>query len=109
MNQTAISEHHKHLGLTFSNNGKWNEHIQNIAAKAWQRIIIRKFKFILHRQILNNMYIAYVRPILEYCGVIWDNCTEAEKQKLEAIQLESARIVTRATQMCNTNTLYLTN
>ena len=40
MNGTPITDasSHKHLGLTFTNNCNWAEHINNITAAAWTRI-----------------------------------------------------------------------
>ena len=53
-----IVENHKHLGLTLSNIGKWNCHIDNIA-KASSKIlgIMRKLKYTLSRAALNQIYI----------------------------------------------------
>ncbi len=52
------------------------------------------------------MYMSFIRPLLEYSSVVWDNCTDADKQKLERIQIEAARIVTGATKLCSINNLY---
>lgn len=40
------------------------------------------------------MYLSFVRPILEYADVIWDNLTKCLVNKTENIQLEEATIVT---------------
>jgi hypothetical protein len=40
------------------------------------------------------MYLIFIRPLLEYAGEVWDNCTLADSERLEKIQLEAARIVT---------------
>lgn len=37
-------------------------------------------------------------PILEYASVVWDGCTLSEKQSLEQLQYEAARIVTGLTR-----------
>lgn len=39
-----------------------------------------------------------MRPILEYASTVWDGCTEYEKDSLEKIQNEAARIVTGLTR-----------
>ena len=37
---------HKHLGITFSNDCTWHEHLELVKSKAWKRInIMRKLKF----------------------------------------------------------------
>ena len=52
---------HKHLGLTFSNDGSWTTHINEIITKASSRLnIIRKLKFKVDRKSL-AMYFSYVR------------------------------------------------
>ena len=39
---------------------------------------------------------SYIRPILEYSAIVFDNCTEEESDKLEKVQLAAARVVTGA-------------
>jgi hypothetical protein len=91
---------HKHLGLTFSNDGSWTTHINEIITKASSRLnIIRKLKFKVDRKSLEHMYFSYVRPILEYADVVWDNCPNYIKEKLEHINYEAARIITGATKL----------
>ncbi|MES9883416.1 MAG: reverse transcriptase family protein [Sedimenticola sp.] len=109
MNNTTIQEvdHHKHLGLTLSNNGTWHSHFENTLSKAWTRThILRKLKFQLNRKTLETMYISFIRPVLEYADVVWDNCTRYQVQDLEKVQLEAARIVTGTTKLVSFDALY---
>ena len=77
---------HKHLGVFLSNDCKWHIHIKYITDKAWCRInIMRKLRFKLHRKSLETIYTSFIRPLLEYSDVIWDNCTQAEKHELDKI------------------------
>lgn len=39
-----------------------------------------------------------MRPLLEYASIVWDGCAEYEKQSLEKLQYQSARIITGATR-----------
>ena len=72
---------HKHLGIYLSNDCTWHEHVNYIKEKAWFRInVMRKLKFKLDRKSLEIIYTAFIRPLLEYGDVIWDNCTEYEKK-----------------------------
>ena len=109
MNNVYINEvtHHKHLGIFLSNDGTWHEHINYITSKAWQRIyIIRKLKFLLDRESLNRAYISFIRPILEYADIVWDNCTQYEIDLIKQIQIEAARVVTGATRLVSIELLY---
>ena len=68
--------------------------------------VMRKLKFRLDRKSLETIYIAFIRPLLEYGDVIWDNRTQYEKLELDKIQNEAARIVTDATKLVSINALY---
>ncbi len=95
---------HIHLGVTFSNNADRHAHIEYITKIAWQRLnLLRGLKFRIDRLALEKMYISFVRRLLEYNSVVWDNCSEGDKQKVENIQVEAARIVTGATKLCSIN------
>ena len=100
-------ENHKHLGIYLSNDGTWHTHISYIKEKAWNRInIMRKLKFQLDRKSLEIIYTSFIRPILEYGNEIWDNCTQYEKEDLEKIQKEAARIATGTTKLISAENLY---
>ena len=98
---------HKHLGIYLSNDCSWHKHIDYVKEKAWTRInVMREFKFELDRKSLETIYLTFIRPILEYGDVVWDNCTLYEKQELDKIQIEAARIVTGTTKLISIQTLY---
>ena len=66
-------DNHKHLGITLNNKVRWHDHIQNIIKSANKVIcIMLRLKFTLSRAALNQIYLAYVRPILEYSSIVWD-------------------------------------
>ena len=100
-------ENHKHLGVTFESNGRWNEHINNIIKSASKVLgIMRKMKFTLTRRALNQIYLSYMRPIFEYSSEVWDGCSIYLSEAVENIQNEAARIVTGATRSCSLENLY---
>ena len=100
--QVQVTQSHKHLGLTFSSNCTWSEHIKLITRTAWQRLnMLRGLKFKLKRKSLEKLYIGFVRPLLEYSDTVWDNCSVDEKNQLESIHVEAGRIITGSTKYCN--------
>jgi hypothetical protein len=89
---------HAHLSIVFSSDGKWTRHIDYILAKASKQLyVLRKLKFILKREILEKIYLTFIRPLLEYSCEVWDNCSQTGHDRLEKLQLEAARIVTGLT------------
>ena len=70
---------------------------------------MRKLKFKLDRQSLEIIYTTFIKPLLEYEDVIWDKCTQYEKQELDKIQNEAARIASGTTKLVSFNSLYNEN
>ena len=65
-----------------------------------------KLKFDLNRKSLKTICISFIRHLLEYAYLIWDNCLHQEKQKLEELQTEAARIAEGATKLVSVQKLY---
>ena len=96
---------HKHLCVYLSIDCSWHKRIDYIKGKTWTRMnVMRKFKYTLDRKSLETICITFIRPLLEYADVIWD-CTQQEKNELEKIQLEAARIATGATKLVSVQKL----
>ena len=52
------------------------------------------------------MYSTFIRPILEFADVVWDNCTQQQMNDLEKIQIEMGWIVSGATKLVALDRLY---
>ena len=73
MNNQQIQEveSHKRLGLAFSKDGTWSDHINLITNKASGRInVMRKLESVLDRKALQIIYYTFIRPILEYSDAV---------------------------------------
>jgi hypothetical protein len=90
-----ITNSHKHLGVTFSSDAKWNIPVENILLSIYKHLnILRKLRYKLSRKNLEKIYLVYIRPIFEYACEVWDNCRVGNSNKLDHLQLEAASIVT---------------
>ena len=93
---TKVSSH-KHLGVTLCKDMTWNLHIDAIIKKAASRLSgIKRIRFLITRKSRITLYNALVLPILEYGGVIFDNCTLYLKQRLESLHRRAAIVCTCA-------------
>ena len=55
-----------------------------IKSKAWSRMnVMRELKFKLDRRSLQTIYFSFIRPLLEYADVVWNNCTQCESNELD--------------------------
>ena len=56
---------HKHLGLTFSSDLKWNNHVDDKSACAAKRLCqLGALRFKLNRKTLEILYVSYIRQLL---------------------------------------------
>ena len=110
MDNQVITEvdSHKHLGVFLSNDCTWHKHIDYVKEKAWGRMnVMRRLKFCLDRQSLETIDLIFIRPMLDYADVVWYNCTNNEKQELDKIQTQAARIVTGSTPLVSFHALLI--
>ncbi|MCP3901156.1 MAG: reverse transcriptase family protein, partial [Desulfobacteraceae bacterium] len=109
LNNIEIEEvnYHKYLGLSFSQNLKWSQHIHDISIAARKRLsLMMPLKFKLSRKSLEIMYKSFVLPSMEYGNVVWGGSFANDISKLEKIQIDAMRLVTGATARSNINSLY---
>ena len=96
LNSTAMEEvaHHTHLGLRLTNNMSWKTQIIEMHQKAAKRLnTLKAIQFKVWRETLISLYKSLIRPVMEYCDIIRDNCHDSASCLLESIQYESARLV----------------
>ena len=88
---------HVHLGLTITSSLSWRRHIESATTKASKVInLIKNVSHRLPRNCLNNLYKSMILPLLEYCDVIYDNCTVRESIALDRVQRGAALVCTGA-------------
>ena len=88
----------KYLGLLFKPNLSWSSHIQNICKKAKKVLGLIYRHFYLHctSSTLLTLYFTLVRPILEYCSVIWDPSSLTTISALESVQCFALKLVSKS-------------
>ena len=102
-----LVESQKHLGVSLNSYGHWDTHIENITQSASKvNGIMRRLKFTLNRKSLNQIYVSYIAPVLEYASIVWDGCTDTCSESLQKLQNEAARIVTGLTRSVLLEKLY---
>lgn len=83
-----------HITTHFQSDAGWKVHMHTAYEKASNLLNIRMLKHAICREALIKIYISFIRPILEYGNIIWDNCSEKDAALLEDVQITAARIIT---------------
>lgn len=64
------------------------------------------FKFLLDRKFLEKFYFLFVRLVIEYVDVVWDNILNDLVDKFEKINIEVVCIVLGVIKFVSLNDLY---
>jgi hypothetical protein len=87
----------RYLGLILNSKMTWNSHVNHLTSKASRQIgLLHKLKTKLPRSALTKYYTTFIRPVLEYGSVVFDNCTIHESHLIEQVQRRAAVLCTGA-------------
>ena len=98
---------HKHLGLIIQHNGKWDKQINAIVTRCCSLVsCLKSYKYRLSRKSLEIMYTFFILPIFDYADVVWGNCSQAQTDSLENIQLDALRTISGSVRGTSHEILY---
>ena len=84
----------KYLGVTISEDLRWNVHIGNTCSKAYRTLgLLRRNLSGCPPSVRETAYKGFIRPVLEYASVVWDPHCKKLTNDLEKVQNRSARFV----------------
>ena len=88
-------ENIKYLGVTITNDLKWNTHVSNICTKANRTLgFLRRNLSACPQDVKESAYKGLVRPVLENGSSVWDPSSILLQEELEKVQKRAARFVT---------------
>ena len=98
----------KHLGLILDEKLHFKQHIESAIVKINKRVaVIKKLRYSLPRKSLIITYKAFLRPLVDYGDIIYDQPqNESFCEKLESVQYKAALAITGAIQGSSREKLY---
>ena len=93
-NKLEITLQEKDVGVTFTEDLKFDNHINNAVKKANQMVglIRRSFEY-LDKDMFLQLYKSIVRPHLEYANVVWHPIFQRQKILIEKVQRRATKMV----------------
>ena len=92
--QIHCSREEKLLGVTVDVVLSFDSHIHNVLKKCNSLLyLLSRIKQFLSVHIRKMFFNAYILPHLDYCCVIWGNCSSLQEQKLIRFQKRAARLI----------------
>ena len=82
------------LGVMLDQHLCWDNHIDYLLRKLNSRFfLLRRAKRYLTISCRNLLYNTLVKPILEYCCIVWGNCSNEQLLRLVGFQTRCARLI----------------
>ena len=79
----------KYLGVTITNDLRWNTRVSNICTKANRTLgFLRRNLHVCPQVVKKVAYKGLVRPVLEYSGYVWDPPGAGLQNKLKTFKNE---------------------
>ena len=90
-------EHHPYLGVELDSSLSWDLHLANTRSKSTfvLNMIRRNSTIGTNMNIRQALYFSLVCPHLEYASTVWDPQHKTKIDKLEKVQNQAARFVTK--------------
>ena len=106
--EIKLSSNQKHLGLTLDSKLSFNEHINDKIHQANKGVgLLRKLQTFLPRNSLLTIYKSFIRPLLDYTDVIYDQTSSALfSKKIGSLQYNVALAITGAIKGFSREKLY---
>ena len=113
LNGTKIDQVHqtKLLGLVLRDDLKWKANTDELTRRAYSRMIILRnlYKFDVPVDDLLEIYVLYIRSVVEQSAVVWhSSITKGEQRDLERIQKVALKIILKETYVTYADALKLT-
>ena len=89
-----IDTEEKDVGVIFDPSLEFRQHISKIVSKANQRVGLIKRSFTrLNIDSFKILYKSLVRPILEYCSVVWFPLRKSDALEIEKVQRRATKLI----------------
>ena len=73
---------------------KWREHVKELSRKCWAGLSrLKRFRKVLPTTLKKRLYSSLVLPHLDYCCLVWQECSKELVNRLEKIQNYGMRII----------------
>ena len=85
----------KSLGVIIDDKLDWHSHIEKLTKKIASGIgALKRIRYLIPASTLHLIYQALVKPLFDYCDIVWGNCGKTLRDKLQKLQNRAARVLT---------------
>ena len=84
----------KCLGVVLDDGLTWKEQVLNVRRKCFAGLAkLKRFRNVVPSRTKRQIYNALVLPHLDYCSIVWQECSREFRQRLERVQNYGMRLI----------------
>ena len=85
----------KYIGITYSSNMTWSDHVDNMTSKIEKRLgLLKRIKHLLPKYARILFYNSFVLPVFHYGDIVWgDKDNAVLMRNLQMLQNKAAKII----------------
>ena len=86
----------KYLGMMVDDKLVWGQHVDYISSKITRNIgILKRIRRFIPQESLLLLYHTLIEPYFRYCSIVWGQCGETQKDKLQTLQNKAAGTIAK--------------
>ena len=102
----VMSDTVKYLGVTIDKRLSWKYHIESVCSKCSSALgLLKKVMSSLPTSLRKQLYQTLVQPHLDYCSVVWAECSLQDAKKLDSIQRRGMRLILNESYECSSSSM----
>ena len=97
----------KLLGVLINDTLTWTDHINHVITKVSRNVnLLRRLSWFLPRSLLALYLKSYILPLIDYCDIVWDNCTQHDSSHLQSLFNYACRLALHRLRLSSTSALW---
>ena len=86
----------KYLGMIVDDKLTWSQHVDYFSSKITCNIgILKRIRHFIPKESLLLLYHTLIEPYFKYCSIVWGQCSETLRDKLQTLQNKAARAIAK--------------
>ena len=85
-----------YLGMIVDDKLTWSRHVDYISSEVTRNIgILKNIRHFIPKESLLLLYHTSIEPYSRYCSIVWGQCSETLKDKLQILQNKAAPTIAK--------------
>ena len=86
----------KYLGMIVDDKLTWSQHVDYISSEITRNIgVLKRIRHFIPKESLLLLYHTLIEPYFKYCSIVWGQCCETLRDKLQTLQNKAAQAIAK--------------